>query len=559
MLVAVATGLGVHASAQVKIGNNPTVIDPDAVLELEHPNKALLITRVALTNTSDVTTIPSPTAGMVVYNTNSGITAVNASYQPGGAGVYYWDGTGWVYSGVGSLINQFWSLNGNANAVDGVNFLGTTNNTPLNFRINNLPSGRIDLNGNTTLGYRAGQASTNGLLNNTYIGSLAGSAGTIGTAIGSANTAVGASALANVTNGNNNTAVGQGAGDAFANYNNNTFIGQDADATAASVVGSTALGQGARVSQSNSVILGNTGVNVGIGNTAPSNRLHVTGTDPLRLEGLQALASADSVLTTDANGVVKKVSRASVLSPIQANNGLTRVNDSIQLGGTLTRPVTTIGASAANLIAITGLQNGGSADSVLTIGAGGVVRRNSLSNLGGTVRAGNGLTKTGDSISLGGTLTAPTNITTAGNNVSLTGTGNLAVADSITAGNAVIAGGVRADSLRILNAAAINGPATVGSTLGVVGVATAGGFTTTGNTTTGTLTATNLTPGAITDSVLTINTATGVVRRVSVNTLGAVTTASNGLTKVGNDIQLGGTLSAPTAIATAGNNLSLTG
>lgn len=47
--------------------------------------------------------------------------------------------------------------------------------------------------------------------------------------------------------------------------------------------------------------------NVGVGTTAaPTNKLHVGGTDPLRLEGLQATPSPSSTfLVVDANGVVK--------------------------------------------------------------------------------------------------------------------------------------------------------------------------------------------------------------------------------------------------------------
>ncbi len=47
--------------------------------------------------------------------------------------------------------------------------------------------------------------------------------------------------------------------------------------------------------------------NVGIGNTAPSNKLHVTSaTDPLRLEGLQSGSNTDSVLTVTSTGVLKR-------------------------------------------------------------------------------------------------------------------------------------------------------------------------------------------------------------------------------------------------------------
>lgn len=47
--------------------------------------------------------------------------------------------------------------------------------------------------------------------------------------------------------------------------------------------------------------------NVGIGIAIPTNKLHViSATNPLRLEGLQTGSSTDSVLTTDATGVIRK-------------------------------------------------------------------------------------------------------------------------------------------------------------------------------------------------------------------------------------------------------------
>lgn len=55
--------------------------------------------------------------------------------------------------------------------------------------------------------------------------------------------------------------------------------------------------------------------NVGIGTTAPTNRLHVVNTaDPLRLEGVSSGATTDSLLTINATGVVKRRSVAGVFS-----------------------------------------------------------------------------------------------------------------------------------------------------------------------------------------------------------------------------------------------------
>ncbi|MGM9511960.1 C1q-like domain-containing protein [Larkinella sp. GY13] len=89
------------AQAQVKIGNNPTSINGGSLLELEGTDKALLMPRISLTNTTTWGLAGTPAAGMHVYNTNVGITSTNAKYPTLEAfiGEYYWDGTGWVALG----------------------------------------------------------------------------------------------------------------------------------------------------------------------------------------------------------------------------------------------------------------------------------------------------------------------------------------------------------------------------------------------------------------------------------------------------------------------------
>src|SRR5690606_30441718 len=141
-----------------------------------------------------------------------------------------------------SIVNA-WNINGNSNAADNVNFLGTTNPVALNFRVNNTRSGRIDLQGNSIFGYQAGASLNTGIsLNNTLIGSAAGSSITVG----SSNVAVGTQALQNAGIGFNNTAVGYRAGGSFVvGSNNNTLVGYNADITNAGISHATAIGSGA--------------------------------------------------------------------------------------------------------------------------------------------------------------------------------------------------------------------------------------------------------------------------------------------------------------------------
>lgn len=57
------------------------------------------------------------------------------------------------------------------------------------------------------------------------------------------------------------------------------------------------------------------GGNMGIGTTVPTNKLHINGTDPLRLQGVGSGNSAtDPLLVIDANGVVKNIGTLGALS-----------------------------------------------------------------------------------------------------------------------------------------------------------------------------------------------------------------------------------------------------
>ena len=77
---------------------------------------------------------------------------------------------------------------------------------------------------------------------------------------GYANVAYGYETLVNATSGAYNTAIGTQAGAYNIVGTRNTFIGAAADATHPSVENSTAIGAGSRVTSSNSIQLGNTGI-----------------------------------------------------------------------------------------------------------------------------------------------------------------------------------------------------------------------------------------------------------------------------------------------------------
>lgn len=98
------------------------------------------------------------------------------------------------------------------------------------------------------------------------------------------NTAVGAFSLRFIKDGNDNVAVGYHTGGSIINQDCNTLVGTCADVIGANIVCSSAIGVNAKVSRSNSLVLGRS-VDaerkvydyVGIGTTAPQASLHVEG------------------------------------------------------------------------------------------------------------------------------------------------------------------------------------------------------------------------------------------------------------------------------------------
>ncbi|MBK6541458.1 MAG: hypothetical protein IPG10_09295 [Flavobacteriales bacterium] len=183
----------------------------------------------------------------------------------------------------GNTVNA-WDLTGNSGTNPSVNYIGTSDNALLRFRTNNTQAGLLDhATLNAFYGTNAGIVSGGSL--NTFLGATAGNANSTG----AGNTFVGAASGGSNSTGTENTAIGFSA-----NVSN-------------ALTNATAVGNRALATQSNSVVLGSingvngssVSANVGIGTTAPAQRLHVVGN--IRMEdGNQAVGR---VLTSDVNGV----------------------------------------------------------------------------------------------------------------------------------------------------------------------------------------------------------------------------------------------------------------
>lgn len=255
-----------------QVGINTTSPDASSMLDIQSNNKGLLIPRMTA---AEKIAIATPANGLLIYQTD-GLT-----------GFWYYNGTLWA--NIGTSAPTGWGLTGNTATDPATNFIGTTDDIALNFRVNNTQAGRI---GNSTeqgtfFGYQAGLSGPtrsqtafgyNALrLNstgssNTAIGEQAlelNASGLGNTAVGnyalnqaltSYNTAIGSNALGATTFGARNTALGQNAGNVNTTGSDNTFLGRNANPSVDNLSNATALGSGASVNASNKVRLGNNAV-----------------------------------------------------------------------------------------------------------------------------------------------------------------------------------------------------------------------------------------------------------------------------------------------------------
>jgi len=292
-----------------------------SLLEVKSTTKGILIPRMTATQKNAIT---SPATGLLIYQTNS---------TPG---FYYYNGSAWTAV---TQKSKGWSLTGNSGTTSS-NFLGTTDAHAFTIKVNNQRSGYIDYDvslentgfgyqvlgsnaggSNSAFGYRAYFSGTSGY-QNTAIGTIALYSNTTGgynVAVGLAslftntggfsntsvgqrsmylnstggnNTAIGFNSLYSNTTGNYNIASGNLAGYDNTTGSNNIFIGQYAGIGKSTGDGNICIGQSTTVSNgvsnsivignslsapnNNSVILGGSAQNVGIGTTTPLNNSQLT-------------------------------------------------------------------------------------------------------------------------------------------------------------------------------------------------------------------------------------------------------------------------------------------
>lgn len=193
ILATAITMLACGAFAQKEnVGIGTTKPDQSAILDLSSSNKGLLMPRLSLQQRS---AIQNPANGLIVYQTDML------------SGFYFYDGKEW--KPLTSITDQNsvaldpndWTANGNSVATGAATpYFGTNSTSPLIFAAGGRLTGYMTnsiTEENIFLGLNAGR----NRVNNTAIG-LSGT----GTGVG--NTALGASALYNITTGSDNVAVG---------------------------------------------------------------------------------------------------------------------------------------------------------------------------------------------------------------------------------------------------------------------------------------------------------------------------------------------------------------
>jgi len=212
-LLVIFSSVSVSISQNIGVNSTGSAPAASAGLDVDFTNKGVLVPRIGLTSTTDVTTISSPATSLLVYNTaTAGVYPTNVVPC-----FYYFDGTKWVKFQA-SNVND-WSLIGNSGTSSTTNFLGTTDDVDLVFKRNNVQSGWIG-SSNTSFGVLG--MNPNNILGGTFNSSFGYNA-LKNNSSGSANVAVGNSTLAFNTLGNNNVALGNES--MYSNIDGNYNVG----------------------------------------------------------------------------------------------------------------------------------------------------------------------------------------------------------------------------------------------------------------------------------------------------------------------------------------------
>jgi len=229
------------------VGIGTTQPDNSAILDLSSSTKGFLIPRMTA---SQKDLINSPAQGLQVFQTD------------GISGLYVFNGIKWVNSTAGtSAALDAWL--GGGNSAGAADFIGTTNNQSLRFKVNNVSSGGINTAGggaNTYFGYSSG-ASVSGSAN------VAIGYETLISGAGSSNVALGFRALKSNGTGSNNLGLGNASLRDNSTGSSNVGIG-----SASLLLNTTGIGNLAIGASALNKITGNSNFNVALGTSSMINK-----------------------------------------------------------------------------------------------------------------------------------------------------------------------------------------------------------------------------------------------------------------------------------------------
>lgn len=310
-----------------------------------------------------------------------------------------------ITTGGSFTVKNQWRLIGNTGTTDLSNFIGTSDNVPLSFKVNNFLSGRIDnTNANAFFGYRSGGAISSA--NNTAIGHaamLANSSGggnaAVGTqslfsnTFGNQNTAIGYNALSNNTSGINNTVVGANTGLGLTTGNYNTILGSNVAGLAAALNNNIIIADGQGNQRITVDSLGNTVIN------STSALLLPTGTTAQRpavpIAGYRRFNTDSSAAETYNGTLWMKDGTGGTGSGITLLNGLSSTTQLFAVGTAGSTPnISSVSNTHTFNFPLSGTHARGVLDSTdwITFNA-------KLSNITGLVTAGTNIAVTGSGTS----------------------------------------------------------------------------------------------------------------------------------------------------------------
>ena len=508
--------LGATGTNQPNVGIGTTTPASTALLDLSSTTKGILIPRMT---SSQRTSISSPATGLIVFDTDSGY-------------VFYYNSS---WKGLKTVSQASYS------GTNGVSISGSS----------------VKLGGNLSSATTIGTSSTNtlkltGVQSGTTSDSLMVLSSGVVKKIAVSTAAPTYTASNGVNMSSNNVALGGNLSSAttIGTTSSNTLkltgVQSGASTDSLVVMNNGVLKKMNPYTGSNGVTISGNGVKLG-GNLSAATTIGTSSTNTLKLTGVQAGTTSDSLMLL-SSGVVKKIAVSTAVPTYTAGNGVNMSSNNVALGGNLSS-ATTIGTSSTNTLKLTGVQSGTTSDSLMVLSSG-VVKKIAVSTAVPTYTGNNGVTVSGSNVSLGGNLSAATTIgTSSSNTLKLTG----------------VQSGSSTDSLVVMNNGLVKkmNPYTGsnGVTISGNGVKLGGNLsaaTTIGTSSTNTLKLTGVQSGTTSDSLMVLS--SGVIKKIAVSTAAPTYTGSNGVTVSGSNVTLGGNLSSATTIGTSSTNtLKLTG